>query len=387
MEKKRRKKGEGHWKITKSGSIAYVFRYTDEYGRRRTKSVCSVDEAHCYERAEQFLDRLEQIKNGRDLNATIVSLAREKIETDYKKNYTGEQGYDRNLQTLAIIERSLIGHIPVCDMQPYHIEGFYREITRYSNNTIGKVYSMIKAAFRMAVQRKIISNNIMDDRNLRCPRSNKIDKKVRGMTEEEQKRFVQTLLEHKTPYGINCYKLQLLIELYSGMRMGEINALKPSDISFGQGFIHVNRTISSGLGSRKFLKEGTKTLAGERDVPISKPLERVLRQAIDEMKDNPEGLIFYDHRRECIIGTNQVNVVYKRICGKAGIEYNGQHALRHTFATRCIEAGVPALVLKNWLGHTDIHITLDTYADVFDRMNLGAISKFEKLIDEVMTGE
>ena len=67
---------------------------------------------------------------------------------------------------------------------------------------------------------------------------------------------------------------------------------------------------------------------------------------------------------------------------KAKIQCGGQHVLRHTFATRCIEAGVPALVLKNWLSHTDIHITLDTYADVFDRMNLGAISKFENLMDE-----
>ena len=67
--------------------------------------------------------------------------------------------------------------------------------------------------------------------------------------------------------------------------------------------------------------------------------------------------------------------------------YYGQHVLRHTFATRCIEAGVAALVLKNWLGHTDIHITLDTYSDVFDRMNLGAISKLEDLMKDVMADE
>lgn len=78
---------------------------------------------------------------------------------------------------------------------------------------------------------------------------------------------------------------------------------------------------------------------------------------------------------------------YKRVCEKAEVPYHGQHALRHTFATRCIEAGVPALVLKNWLGHTDIHITLDTYSNVFDRMNLGAISKFESLMEEVTADE
>lgn len=387
MAEKRRKKGEGHWKVTKAGNIEYRFRYTDEYGRRKYKSVTGINEDHCHEKAEQFLARLEEIKNGRDLNATIVSLVREKIDTDYKKNFTGEQGYDRNLQTLAIIERGPIGHIPICDMQPYHIEGFYRELTKYANNTISKVYSMMKTAFKMAVQKKIITYNIMEDRNLRCPKSDKVDKKVRGLTDEEQKRFVSALNAHTPKYGANTYKLQLLIALYSGLRMGEVNALKPEDINFRQGFIHVCRTISVGINNRAFVKDGTKTIAGERDVPISKPLENVLRQALDEMKDNPEGLIFYDCKRKKIVNTAQVNSFYKTICKRAEILCNGQHALRHTFATRCIEAGVPALVLKNWLGHTDIHITLDTYADVFDRMNLGAISKFEKLMDEVMAEE
>ena len=384
MTQKRRKKGEGYWRETKTGNIEYRFRYTDEYGRKKYKSVTGYTEEHCYERAEQFLDRLEQIKNGRDLDATIVSIVRDKIETDFKLNYTGEQGYDRNLQTLAIIERGPIGHIPIRDIQAHHIEGFYHELTRYSNNTIGKVYSMMKTAFKIGIQRKIITYNIMEDRNLRCPKSDKMDKKVRGLTDDEQKRFVSALEDYTPKYGANSYKLQFLIAIYSGMRMGEINALKPEDINFKQGFIHVCRTISVGVSKKAFVKDGTKTVAGERDVPISKPLEKVLRQALEEMKENPEGLIFYNHKGKKVINTTQVNSVYKTLCKKADVPCNGQHSLRHTFATRCIEAGVPALVLKNWLGHTDIHITLDTYADVFDRMNLGAISKFENLMEEVM---
>lgn len=55
--------------------------------------------------------------------------------------------------------------------------------------------------------------------------------------------------------------------------------------------------------------------------------------------------------------------------------------MRHSFATRCIEAGVPPVVIKNWLGHKDIHITLDTYADVFDRMRFSAVSKLEEYIE------
>jgi integrase len=89
-------------------------------------------------------------------------------------------------------------------------------------------------------------------------------------------------------------------------------------------------------------------------------------------------------QKDGIIETSQVNSFYRRICEAAGIEYNGQHALRHTFATRSIEAGVPPLVLKKWLGHANIHITLDTYSDVFDKMNFESTDKLDLLMGSLM---
>ena len=56
------------------------------------------------------------------------------------------------------------------------------------------------------------------------------------------------------------------------------------------------------------------------------------------------------------------NILDNSICGKVDL-----HSLRHTFATRCIESGMPAKVVQKVLGHTDISITLDTYCDVFDK--------------------
>ena len=112
-------------------------------------------------------------------------------------------------------------------------------------------------------------------------------------------------------------------------------------------------------------------------VPISAALEPVLRQALDEMKSNPEGLIFFDHSKKNrkgspyknggLVETSQVNCFFKRICKKAGIDANfGQHSLRHTFATRLIngvkqpDGSVKALSVKQvaeLLGHTTSEIT------------------------------
>ena len=378
---------KGTWRKTKNGRIEYRFYFKDEYGIRRMKSITADSEDECLDRADEFMWKLSQKLIGIDLDSTIPDILHEKIDNDYKKNFTHEQGYDRNLQTIAIIERSIIGHMPIVNINEKHMEIFLQNITSYSNGVIRKVYSMLRTAFQMAYERKIISRNILSGRDFRCPVSDKPDKVVRALTEDEQKKLVKALEEHKVPYGRNTYKNQILIELYGGLRMGEINALHPEDIHFKDGYLHVSGTVSRGIKCRPFVKAGTKTNAGVRDIPISKPLKKVLEKSLEEMKDNPEGLIFYDYEKGGIIETHQVNSFYKRICEKAGIEYNGQHALRHTFATRCIESGIPAIVLKNWLGHTDIHVTLDTYSDVFDRMNLGAISKYEKLIDELMEEE
>ena len=103
---------------------------------------------------------------------------------------------------------------------------------------------------------------------------------MKGFTQEEQTRFLDVLNDFKVPRNRNDYKLQLLIELYSGMRMGEINALRTEDIDLENGLVHVRATISRGLEYRNFIKDGAKTDAGVRDIPVNKALESVLKEAL-----------------------------------------------------------------------------------------------------------
>lgn len=236
-------------------------------------------------------------------------------------------------------------------------------------------------AFEIAIEKYLIDRNFMLSKDMKCPKSDKADKKVRGFEEDEQARFIEMLSSIKVPRGRNNYSKQLLIELLTGTRMGKINALKLEHLDFDKKIIRIRNTVSKGKDYRTFIKDGTKTYKSMRDIPMSKMVEPILREAVEEMKRNPYGLIFYDHIKRQIITNSQVNCFFKRICAKCEIEENGQHALRHSFATRCIEAGVPPVVIKNWLGHKDIHITLDTYADVFDRMRFSAVSKLEEYIE------
>jgi integrase len=163
------------------------------------------------------------------------------------------------------------------------------------------------------------------------------------------------------------------------MRMGEINALRREDIDFENNIIHVRRTISRGMEYRDFLKDGTKTTSGNRDVPISSKLKPYLEAALERQQENKEDLIFYDYNKDSLISTTQVNNYYRRICEKAGIPMEGQHALRHTFATHAAASGIDPRTLAGLLGHTKPSFTLDAYTHVTTDMQkraAGIVSNF-----------
>lgn len=376
MKKQKNGNGEGSFRIV-NGKYNYRFTYIDEFGERKRKSFSAVTKEECLVKAEDFFEKMEKKNAGIDIDATIPDILRRKYEDDYAMNYIGEQGYARNLDNLMVIEKSGLGKLPIVDITELQMNLFLRSLTRYSESVIKKIYQQVKAAYRIAKDKNIVENNLMESTTIRRPRSSKKEKVVKGFTQEEQTRFLDVLNDFKVPRNRNDYKLQLLIELYSGMRMGEINALRTEDIDLENGLVHVRATISRGLEYRNFIKDGAKTDAGVRDIPVNKALESVLKEALERVQNNPFDLIFYDYLKKDLITTSQVNCFFHRICKKAGISKRGQHALRHTFATRCIEAGVPAVVLKNWLGHRDIHMTLDIYADVFDSMHNSAMEKFE----------
>lgn len=373
-----RKKDYGSGSFRKRGSkYEYRVSYSDNNGITRSKSFSGRTQRECYKRAEDFFIELERQKLGTDKGNTISAILRTKYQADFEMNFIAEQGYNRNLEFLRILEDSPVSQIPIYDVTVDDLERYMKSIINYSNSVIEKLHLQIKQAFKEGVRRGFITDNIMENHEIRRPKSNKPTKKVRGLTEEEQKLFTEALENYPIPKHGQHYKRQLLIELYTGMRMGEINALAPEDIDFNRSLIHVHKTVSTGLNNRSFISDTTKTDAGNRYVPINNLVKSILEESVGDMKSNPEGLIFYNHRRGSIINTSQVNSYFNRVAEKAGIDITGQHSLRHTFATRCIEAGITPVVLKTWLGHTDIHVTLDTYSDVFDRLNHKSISQFE----------
>lgn len=378
MDKQTVKRGEGTMHRDKNGKYIFRVYFIDVDNKKKRKSFGGTDPDELRMRADEFLNDIRDMRNGVERMATIPQILKRRYELDYRNGYTQEPGYYRNMASLRKIEDSAIGKKPIAKITLLDIQDFLGTLKTYSNSVIRKTYAQLKLAYGEAIIAEIVTKNLMLSSQIRCPKSAIPDKRVPALTIAEQKALVETLAKHKKWGTRNEYSKQILLELYTGMRMGEINALRPEDIDFNKGVIHIRGTISMGIDNRIYRRNHTKTDAGMRDVPINNLARPILEKAISEMRWNKAGTIFYDHYKNGVISTSQVNCFYKRICEKAGIDFHGQHSLRHTFATRCIEAGVKPVVLKNWLGHTNIHITLDTYADVYGSLNSASLDQLEE---------
>ena len=383
-KKKKAPAGAGSLRRRDNGSFEYRIRYADSYGVNRCKSFSGPSVEVCEEKANQFLERVEKEREGVDLRLTIPRIARMRVDKNYANNFMQEQTYRRNLETIKIIEKTPLGSVPIIDVTAKMLESFLTDLKRYANNTIQKVFQLIKNAFIWAKENRIINIDIITANNIRCPRSDKRDKVIESLTIEDQKKLIEYLDSCKTYECRNSYKLQLMIEMYAGLRMGEINALRIQDIDLKKKVICVHGTITRGLDYEIYRNDSPKTETGIRQVPIMNHLMPYIEEALAQYKKNKSCLLFYDHFHQKMISTEQVNCFYKRTCEKLGIKSAGQHCLRHTFATRCIEAGVEAIVLKNWMGHTNIHVTLDTYADVFASMHNSSMATFGDYMKGIM---
>lgn len=386
-KKKRKKKnpnGCGNLRYLKDKNL-WQFRITCkiETGESKRLAFYGHSKEECEEKYNDFLKKLSKKLEGINPDGTIPEILIDYFEHKLAINVIREQGYRRNMETIKCIEKSILGKKAIAKITESDIKAFLESITYYANDTIKKIYDLMKKAYSLAYEEEIIDKNPFSNSKFICPKSDKPTKIVSPLSINDQKKFEEALYETKVPEGRNSYINQLLIELYSGMRMGEINALTKDDIDFEENVIHVSKTISKGINDRVFLSPMTKTNAGIRDVPITDRLKPILEEAISNMNKNKENLLFYDVINDKYITTQQVNCFYRRLCAKYHIKCDGQHALRHTFATRCLEAGVDYNTLKNWIGHTDIHTTIDTYSAIQVEFSHSQCEKYNNYLEKI----
>lgn len=323
------------------------------------------------ETKEKLLKIQNELATGLNVSVEDIQLGQLMhlmTEEKFKANITNENSYKRNLETEKIIEKHFIYYTKIKKINDIQITDFMFSITHYSNSVIKKCYAMISRTLKEAVRKRIININPAETVNI--PKSDKQDKKIRALTVDEQQKLVKALNENDFKF-----KNQVLISLYTGARMGEVIALKKSDINFTFKTLQIQRTATRDKDYKVVISDKTKTYAGQRLIPLSNNALEVLKIAVKSSKDE---LLFPT------IETVRINDAFKRFLKRYDIidkSIYGDvtcHSLRHSFATRCIESGIQAKVLQKLLGHADIQTTLNTYCDVFESLERQSIEQINE---------
>lgn len=187
----------------------------------------------------------------------------------------------------------------------------------------------------------------------------------------------QVILEKWLQTDTDATKLGVLISLYTGLRIGEICALTWNDIDLKNKVIYVRKTVvrvksAAGEQSKTHLIIDTpKTAASLRCIPICSTLLSALLSFAPKTASQ-----YVVSSTASFVSPRTYDYRFKKLLDNCHIPHINYHALRHTFATRCVEAGVDVKSLSEILGHGDVSITLSTY--VHSSMDLKRI-QLEKI--------
>ena len=297
-----------------------------------------------------------------DVTSQWLTVASIKVKPSTFANYSSTL----DLHILPLLGKRKMHSLTVADISRFATEKLENGRTDgkggLSAKTVCDMLSVIKSVADFAYKENIISNGF----TLAYPKQQK--RIMRVLTRQEQ-----ASLEAVLTANLDIHKLGILLCLYTGLRVGEICALRWQDLSEGFDTLSVKQTlqrvknVDGDENKTRILIDTPKSPNSLRDIPIPKFLSPHLR---DFSRENRAYFLCTDNAVFTEPRTMQYH--FARIVKAANIVNANFHSTRHTFATRCIEAGVDIKSLSEMLGHASVNITLNRYVhSSFDQKREG----------------
>ncbi|MDT2521729.1 MULTISPECIES: tyrosine-type recombinase/integrase [Enterococcus] len=274
------------------------------------------------------------------------------------------------------IKKYILPYIGNIELNQLSTEDLERVVKTWESNglspsSIQVVFRILNNIISYAVKKKFISENICEFIELPSEKR----KKIRALTTLEQKK-----LEKEAYKTVDSYGLAVLISLRTGLRIGELSALKWKDINFEENYIIVEHTLQriplkGSINKTKLLYSRSKTHTSVRRIPMSKDIKQWLLRRYNL---NDTIYVFSNKNKPC--EPRLITYHFHKIRRNVGLQHIHFHQLRHTFATRCLESNADIASVSSLLGHASAKMTLDIYADSMMEQRIQTIDNMEKFL-------
>lgn len=366
-----RKKGNGEGTIYSNGKY-WVGQVTigrdPETGKLKRKSIYGKTKREVQERMTAIMYELHKESYIEPSNMLMKDWAKYWLE-NFKKSNIADTTYDRYA---SLIDRHIIdplGDIKLKDLSTFHIQLSLNSLHArgMSDSYISTVFTRLNSMLEKAVGTEIIKKNPCSEVVL--PKTGK-KRKIESLTREEQVKLVE--------YCSSAKNGRLFIfQLGTGMRIGETLGLTWDHIDFKNGQIIICQSAAE-IRGHAHISDKTKTPASTRSIPMSDKIKTLLTEILNQQdkEKNKLNLVFPSSQYTLQLSSN-VRTRFSQYCKDSNIRKINIHALRHTFATRAIEQDINVKVLSYILGHKDIKVTLNTYADVLSDFKNSSLAKID----------
>lgn len=369
----------------------YYARCTDKAGKRTEKCFQNLRDAQNWQKEQQFHQLYPSVK-PKPVPMTVnawETFWRENLLTGLAANTIRNyrERYEKNV-------KPILGDMLLTDVKPMHCKTVLNSMTAsYAGSTIRQTYITMGTMFKAAKENGLIDTHPLD--GVRFEASVKAPDEIHFLTVTEQAKFMEAA---KRSHNYSQYALIL----ETGLRTGEMIGLTWDAIDWERHTLTVNKTLEFRYKQQEWRAGPPKTKKSYRTIPLTdtayqilwdlyqvreyrkeapeldKVLTYVDRRTAEKTKMNMRDLVFINFRTGMPAKNSSYDTHLYKLCDTAGIEHFCMHALRHTYATRAIERGMPPKVLQKLLGHASIKTTMDKYVHVTDDSLFQAVRQFEE---------
>ena len=348
-------------------------RYTDLSGNiKKYKSKKFHTKKEAQEAERLFFLELDKYRPDNNMTFRDLYLAFYKYQEDKVKETTIHTYLDR-MRYMQYLD-----NVKVKDFNLQHYEMWRKKILecKLSTRTRNYIYKFLKTIMNFGAKWYGLNFNHIYPKMTNFTDPNERKKEMDFWTHEEFKKFIS--VEEDL-----MYRTFFKVVYYCGLRKGEARALDWNDIDFNNNTLTIRKGLSDNVNGKRYIITSPKTLKSNRILPLSKKF-------IDDLKALKESVMQYTNFREdwfvfgneLPLGDDAIRRRKNNNCKLANVKQIRLHDFRHSCASLLISQGADIKMVAEFLGHTKIDETLNTYAHMFTNKLKSIVNIIDSLDEE-----